>query len=420
LNELLILGGIILIGFVGRIVFKYTKVPESLFMILIGLAIGPLFHVVDSTVFEDYTALVATITLILVLLDSGITLNIFDAKECLGRALIFTLLVLVFSTVLVGAFFMFIMGWNPLYALLMGVVSSGSTTIVLAFLLPRLKVPMVIQNILFIESVVNDITLITAAVVLLQLIDIGTFQFQELLVALFTPFAIAVATGAIFAVLWVNILWKFYKGEELAYVFTVGMLFTLHSLVEHVGGNGAIAVLVLTLSLGNLQRLLGLIMERSGSLGPLTVDTRFVLNLQERFSEIVKRIKETQIAFTFLIQNFFFVYLGIIFDVEKVDYVLIGMCVVILALMFISRYLSARVLSIFQPEVKPYATIMASMVARGFTATFVALLPATKGIDVPLFKEIVLTMVLFSTIVTMVGSIICEVKPRTDKNDQEA
>ena len=56
--------------------------------------------------------------------------------------------------------------------------------------------------------------------------------------ALFTPFAIAVATGAIFAVLWVNILWKFYKGEELAYVFTVGMLFTLHSLVEHVGGRG--------------------------------------------------------------------------------------------------------------------------------------------------------------------------------------
>lgn len=389
-------------------------------MIGIGLAIGPLFHVVDSTVFEDYTALVATITLILVLLDSGITLNIFDTKECLGRALLFTFLVLVFSTALIGAFFMFILGWTPLYALLMGVVSSGSTTIVLAFLLPRLKVPIVIRNILFLESVINDITLITAAVVLLQLIDIGTYQFQELLVALFTPFAIAVATGAIFAVLWVNILWKFYKGEELAYVFTVGMLFTLHSLVELVGGNGAIAVLVLTLSLGNLQRLLGLFMERRGSLGPLTVDTRFILQMQERFGEIVKRVKETQIAFTFLIQNFFFVYLGIIFDVAKVDYVLLGMCVVILALMFISRYLSARVLSIFQPEVKPYATIMASMVARGFTATFVALLPATKGIDVPLFKEIVLAMVLFSTIVTMVGSIICEVKPRTDQNEQEA
>ena len=150
MNELLIIGSIILIGFVGRIVFKYTKVPESLFMILIGLAIGPLFHVVDSAVFEDYTTLVATVTLILVLLDSGITLNIFDTKECLGRALIFTFLVLVFSTVLIGVFFMFIMGWDPLFALLMGVVSSGSTTIVLAFLLPRLKVPMVIQNILFI------------------------------------------------------------------------------------------------------------------------------------------------------------------------------------------------------------------------------------------------------------------------------
>ena len=122
-------------------------------------------------------------------------------------------------------------------------------------------------------------------------------------------------------------------------------------------------------------------------------------------------------------QNCFFVYLGVIFDVEHANYLLIGTCVVILTLMFISRYVSARVLSIFKPEVKPHVTLMASMVARGFTSTFVALLPSTKGIDVPLFKEIVLAMVLFSTIVTMVGSIIYELKPhrgaRTmDRNPQ--
>jgi hypothetical protein len=50
------------------------------------------------------------------------------------------------------------------------------------------------------------------------------------------------------------------------------------------------------------------------------------------------------------------------------------------------------------------------MVARGFTATFVALLPSTRGVDIPMFKEVVLAMVLLSTIATMFGCIIFERK----------
>ena len=387
-------------------------------MIVIGLAIGPLFHVVDPTLFEGYASLIATITLILVLFDTGLTLNIFDTTKSFGTAFVFTLLVLVFSTLLIGAFFAFILGWNLLHALLMGIVSSGSTTIVSASLLPRLKMPTKIQQILFLESVINDVTLITAALVLLQIIDLGTLNVHEVATALVYPLSIAVVAGLLFSVLWVNILWKFYRGTDLAYVFTIGLLFILFPIVELMGGNGAIAVFVLALSLGNLPFVLGRVFEESDS-----IDTRIISHYQERFSEIVKRIKESEITFTFLIQNFFFVYLGVIFDVEHANYLLIGTCVVILTLMFISRYVSARVLSIFKPEVKPHVTLMASMVARGFTSTFVALLPSTKGIDVPLFKEIVLAMVLFSTIVTMVGSIIYELKPhrgaRTmDRNPQ--
>ena len=81
MNELLFLGLIILVGFLGRILFRFTKIPESLFMIVIGLCVGPIFNFVDQSLFEGYTALVATITLVLVLLDSGISLNVFDTMS---------------------------------------------------------------------------------------------------------------------------------------------------------------------------------------------------------------------------------------------------------------------------------------------------------------------------------------------------
>jgi len=419
MNELLILGLIILVGFVGHVVFKYTKIPESLFMILIGLAIGPVFGILDQAVFIDYESFVVAITLVIVLLDSGLKLNIFETIRTLGIAIIFTLLVLVFSTFIIGGFFMLI-GWEPLQALLMGVVSSGTTTVVTMCLLPRLKVPEKIKQLLILESIINDITLITVAVIIVQLIGLGTLDLQQLTSAFVGPVAMAILVGIIFTVLWVNVLWKLYKGEELAYVFTIGVLFILYSVVELMGGNGAIAVLILTFSLGNLPLILEALFRENAplKLGFLKKYEKSFRSLQKRFNEILNEIQESQVDFAFFIQNFFFVYLGIIFDPRKINFIVLGICIMIIALMFVSRYASVRILSLYNPDIKKYSIFVASMVARGFTATFVALLPSTKGIEIPLFKEIVLIMVLLSTFVSIFGSIIYERKMKSNRKTE--
>jgi cell volume regulation protein A len=408
MNELLILGLIILVGFVGRVVFKYTKVPESLFMILIGLAVGPGFGLVDQAVFVEYGSFVVKITLVIVLLDSGLKLDMFDTVRSMVKALRFTLLVLVFSTLFIGVFFM-VMGWAPLHALLIGVVSSGTTTVVTASLLPRLQVSDDIKQVLLMESIINDVTLITAAVIIIQVLGLGIVDLGQLVSLLLGPVIIAVVLGLGFTVLWVSVLWRLYTRQELAYVFTMGVLFLLYSLVELLGGNGAIAVLVLSLTLGNIPLILEALL---GEESPLQYGflQRYSMSLTtlQRFTDLVDEIKASQVDFAFFMQNFFFVYLGIIFDPAKIDFMLIGICFAIILLMFASRYVSARIMAFSDPAFKKYATFVAGVVARGFTATFVALLPETKGITVPLFKEIVLIMVLLSTFVTILGTIIHE------------
>jgi NhaP-type Na+/H+ or K+/H+ antiporter len=372
-------------------------------MIIIGLVIGPLFNVIDPTRFSRYSSYVITITLIIVLLDSGLSINIVDMIHTLGKALGFTILVLVFTTFCVGGF-LYMIGWELLHALLLGVVSSGTTTIVVTSLVTRLSLPREIQQILIIESIINDITLITAAIVLLQLIQLTVIDTLQMVLFIVQPIFIAIILGIFFAIIWVNVIWWFYKSDELTYVFTIGILFFLYSLTELLNGNGTIAVLILSLSLGNLSAILEILFRRIGIWPSPTA----IRNLSKRSQQVVAGIKKTQVDFAFFIKNFFFVYLGIIFDLSKLNLILVMICLGIIAIMFGSRYLSTRIVGLIDPKFKRYSMIISSVVARGFTATFVALLPSTEGIEIPQLTEIILLMVLLSTFACIIGSIIYE------------
>jgi cell volume regulation protein A len=396
-SDILVLGLTILVGFIGSLIFQYTKIPESLFMLLIGLAVGPIFGVVNQAELVKYMPLIVTITMILVLLDTGLSLNVFDTLRALRKATFFTILVLFFSMFFVSGLLTFL-GWNIFHALLMGVISSGTTTIASAYLLPRLSVTVEVKQILFIESIINDLTIVASVVMIVQAIQVESFDLSQIALTFIAPVATAFLMGSIFTFLWVNILWKIYKGEELSYVFTLGLLFVLYSLVELIGGNGAIAVLVLSAFLGNLPFLLRTILK----------DDSVREDLWRRFNQISKHIRNTQVNFSFFIKNFFFVYLGIIFDLRNANIAIVGICLSIIILVIIGRYVSIRILAFFDKNLRPYSSIVSLMVARGFTATFAALLPATKGIVIPQLNEIILMMVILSTFTTVFGTIIHE------------
>jgi cell volume regulation protein A len=326
-----------------------------------------------------------------------------DVSRVLGKTLVFTFLVLILSTLLIGTL-MFTLGWELLPALLIGVVSSGTTTIIVTSLITRISISEEIKQILVLESIINDVTLVTAAVLLIQLMQLGTVDTQQVILALTRPILVAILLGVIFAVVWINVVWWISKDNELLYVFTVGVLFILYYIAGVMQGNEAIAVLVLSLALGNAS----LICDKVGQSRLFHDYPRSLKILASRTEEVVAEIKKSQINFAFIIKNFFFVYLGIIFDLSQVNPISIAICVLILFLMFISRYVSARIMGLLDWNFKKYSIIISSMIARGFTATFVALLPTTMGVNIPRLKEIILLMVLFSTLPTILGAIIFE------------
>jgi len=401
----LLLGLIILVGFTGHVFYEYTKVPEILFMILIGLTIGPFLKFVDPANLMQLSPLISILALHIVLLDAGLSLDVFGVIKSLGKSALWTLLVLIFCTFIIGTF-MYVAGWSPLHALLIGAVNSGTATVVVVSILSRVSVPREVEQLLVIESIANDVTLSIVVVILLQLITVESLDLRQLSNSLVGPITVAVILGVAFSIMWTSILWRHLREQKLVYVFTLGFLFVLYALVEIIGGNGIIASLVLCLSLGNLPA----IFERLSSeiirlhLGFLEHHTGSLALLTEHFTEVLNSIKKTQIDIAFFIRNLFFVYLGAVFELEGVSPAILLICFSMMGLILLSRFLASKVLILFDQRYKGYSTIMTLTVARGFVATLLVFLPSAKGVEIPLLKEIMLFMVILSTFTTIVGS----------------
>lgn len=406
-SEILIIGAVILIGFIGNTIFEYTKIPESLFMIIIGLIIGPALGIVGHSEFIEIAPVVTTVTLIIVLLDTGLSLDLFKTIRVLGKAFLFTILVLTISTTLIGSVMSFL-GWDMLQAILIGILGSGTTTIVVADLIPRLRVPAGISQILIMESIINDVTLLTAAVIIIDVMSLETVVPSNLISAFITSILVSITLGILFTIIWVEVLWRIKKSQKLAYVFTLGGLFILYSIAEFLNGNGAIAVLIMALLLGNLPSILNSLNGSNLTNNLIEKSSWSIHGFNQRYRNVLDAMRKTQLNFSFFTTNFFYVYIGVIFNMEELNFPLIVICGVILILMYVSRYLAVRLQSIIQPKLKEHTMIMTMVVARGFTATFTALLPASVGVEIPLLKEIVLIMVILSTFATIGGGIIYE------------
>lgn len=396
LGSFFLLGLIILIGFAGNILFNKTQVPEALFLILIGIIIGPVLHIVDPVDLNGMSAFIANLALIVILLDSGLSINIYRIIKK-SSALAFTLMVFASSTLLIAAFLYEFTAWNIWHALLLGVICSGTTTVTVMSIIGRLNIPDNTKSLLFMESTINDITLIAGAVVILNIMKADASGFFGVTNSIVASFSTALVLGAFTALLWSKILSKYLEKHPLNYVSTLGVLFILYDAVELLGGSGAIAALVFSITLGNLHH----------AVKKLKIDTEIVT---ESSVETLKKIRTIQLGITFFVKTFFFVFFGIIFSFTNLTQQTITISLAMLALMLASRYLSLKAVSFYDRSYLKDSLLITLMLPRGFVATVVAFLPLKEGIVVPQLNEIVLLIVFLTTTVAVFGATITNKK----------
>lgn len=116
LEGLLVFGGAMLISVFGHIIFHYTGIPESAFMILLGVLAGPILTVITPAGLEPVTPYLYTLSLLIVLLESGLSTHISEALKAMKTASIFTFLILISTTVICGGFLHFYWDGNYIRA----------------------------------------------------------------------------------------------------------------------------------------------------------------------------------------------------------------------------------------------------------------------------------------------------------------
>ncbi|MBR9701176.1 hypothetical protein GOV11_04900, partial [Candidatus Woesearchaeota archaeon] len=251
------------------------------------------------------------------------------------------------------------------------------------------------KNLLVVESVINDLVVITAASVLITFVTSGGFVGQAIAGLFLNEILASTVFGILVGIAWVFLYVYKLHGNKLSYIFTVGVAFMLYFLVEYLSFNGAIAVVLFSITIAN---------------HPYVVRTfRVKTKLFNSIDQDISSVKRADIEFTFLIRTFFFVLLGIVIDIQAVlKPRILYLVIIVLGLELIARFVSSLSMWKVRPSFRNALFIRTTMVAIGVPSVLAVFLGIQAGLNISSLTEIVLLLVILTNITAIIGTSIQE------------
>ncbi|HVZ79857.1 MAG TPA: cation:proton antiporter [bacterium] len=248
------LAGIFLVGSVGEAVFKRTNIPDVVWLIVMGLFVGPVTHLVEARSLGRIAPYFAALTLIIVLFEGGSRLKIREVAQEAHRSLLLALLTFsasvlaVFLVALIPASAGLLPGWTWQHCLLLGTILGGSSSIVIMPTLQQAKIKPGVSNLLNLESAFTDVFCVVGTSALLDLFTSngGSSPFG----ALTRSFGLGLFFGLGAGAVWLLAL-KPLRSINQPYAVTLSFLILLYVLVDRSGGSAALAILAYSVVVGN-------------------------------------------------------------------------------------------------------------------------------------------------------------------------
>jgi cell volume regulation protein A len=383
---LLISALIIVIGFLGNYLFRRTGLPDMLFLIIIGVLVGPVLKLFEPSIVMGLAPYIAALALVFILFDGGMSLNIRQVLSHSPRAVLLAVLGFIFSMLGV-ALLMILLYRVPLpYGLLFGSIYGGSSSIVVVSLASKIKVSEKCSTTLILESATTDILCIVISLAIIGIIITGQANYLAVATGITTKFAVGAVFGLIIGIIWLFLL-KSVSPMPFSYMLTLAVALLTYTLSENFGGSGALSSLLFGLILGNEKEILKQLRRKETSI--VAVDTGL-----KRF--------ESEIAF--LIRTFFFVFLGIIATISSISLLFLG---IILTLLLLLVRFGAVWLTTIGSELKKERSIMSFVLTRGLAAAVLATLPIQYGLLYPeVFINLAVVIIMSTAIIATVGVVV--------------
>jgi len=390
LQGFILLGVAILISVIGNKTYKKTGLPESLFMIMLGLFAGPFTNLVPPDSLSGAINYIFTISLIVIILESGISTEIQTAFNSMKHASLFTFIVLIMSIGVCGSIIYFFFGWNFTSSIIMGIICSGTSTLPVIYMVERLDIKESVKNLLIFESIFNDITLLTALTLTIEIFTPNN-SFLNTITNLLKYVAEPMVYGSFTAILWMYLLLGYFKNTHLKYISTLAVVTILYAYTEIEKGSGILAILIFSILLGNMPK----IAKSSG------VFSKNIISYLEQLEAELVGIRGIQTEMSFLAKNLFFFIMGIIFEVQKVSMNIVITSFGLIGSIFLSRYITAYLLSKLEPSYLEDILLIALMLPRGLTASLASYLSSGIGSISPTLVEVTVLMIIVTNLVTI-------------------
>ena len=358
----LFLGLLIFTGNILSRLFTLTKIPDVLFLIAIGIVIGPLLGLVSPAEFGVVGPLFTQVTLAIILFEGGLHITIETLKKSIAGTTAITVANFVIITLIIIVIMNYAAGFSLIESCMLGAILGGTSSAVVIPFTRYLNIGTDAKAILALESAISDVLCI---VVLLALLDAGHSRISTSAISPVTllPRFSSRLSSALSPVSGGRRSTQNLRASR-ASLSHRGFVFIVFGLVSLLGFSGAIAALALGVTFGNLnyfkaEKILPF-------LGNDVTQVELTPVEKEFFTQLVS-----------LLKTFFFLFIGISIYFSNMVILYLG------AALVICIYL-ARIVIVWLtiPRTIPSsdASIIAAMEPKGLAAAVLASLPLQAGI----------------------------------------
>ena len=370
---------VIIMGVLGEAFFKKTGIPDVLFLMVLGVIIGPVLGIIQPEAVLEIVPYFAAVALIIIMFDGGLNLHLGKVVKTAHFSIILVIVGFAVSVGIVGSFAHYGLGWEWIDSILLGSIVGGSSSIIVFGLVKKLHISEEAKSMLNFESALTDIFAVIVAFVLFEAILSGEFSLDLLGVTIGKAVMVGLVLGFGVGIPWMFIISKL-KNAQHSYMLTIGMLFMLFFLATSFGESGALTALVFGLMLGKKNY--------------------FTRVLKIKFPEdLIDDSLHNQV--TFLVRAFFFVFVGLLASFAQIEYVIFGVIAAIA--IYIGRIIITKTVLV-RGFSKLDIKVTSVMIPRGLAAAVLATFPLSMGLpNADAYPQIIFFVVITSVIITTIG-----------------
>jgi len=319
-NLLILVSFTLLVGYISSLIYTKTKIPDIIWLLGLGILIGPVFGLFEKSSFLTLAPFMSIIALNIILFDAGINIDVTTLIETLGKSAALAVSTFLTTMILVGLTLSTFMpdSFNLRQAMLLGAMVGGTSTVSVYGILSGLgnlfKNIDTARVILLTESIITDPICIISAITIIRMIMLPEVSLSDSFRDIFSIFVLSALIGFVIGFVWAGIMDRL-RGRPFLYMATIAILFPSYIFTESIIGEGGGAITALTFGLAITNY--AFFAKKIGFASTVKIDKR--------------RLREFHEEITFFMKSFFFVYIGLVVTLS-LEYFIIGLGVAVLIL----------------------------------------------------------------------------------------